>query len=71
MKIKLTLFSILISFAAVSQIRLPSLASSHMVLQQNDSVTLWGWSGPDEKVVITTGWNNKKDSTKSNNGWRF
>lgn len=71
MKIKFTLLALFISFAAFSQIRLPSLVSSGMVLQQNDSITLWGWSGPDEKVVITTGWNNKKDSTKSNNGAKW
>lgn len=33
-----------------------------MVLQQQSSVALWGWSSPSEKIFVTTSWNNKTDS---------
>lgn len=63
-------------FSAVSinsQIRLPAVFSSNMVLQQRDSVTLWGWADPMEKIAITTSWNNQTDTivTKSNARWEL
>jgi sialate O-acetylesterase len=42
-----------------ANIILPSVISSNMVLQQNDSVKLWGWSDIGEIVWITTSWNNQ------------
>lgn len=44
----------------VAQLRLPAIISSGMVLQQQDSATLWGWAGPSEKVNIITSWNNQR-----------
>ncbi|MDP4251914.1 MAG: sialate O-acetylesterase [Bacteroidota bacterium] len=64
-KMKRLIFSILclsgtkISFA---DIRLPSVIGNNMVLQQQSSAKLWGWSAPAEKIYITTSWNNKTDS---------
>jgi sialate O-acetylesterase len=56
---------------ADGQLRLPSIISPGMVLQQNDSVALWGWAGAGEKVFITTSWNSRLDSTVTNNGARW
>ncbi|MGC4036550.1 MAG: hypothetical protein QM764_11355 [Chitinophagaceae bacterium] len=64
-------FLLLISVQSFSQLRLPSVLSSGMVLQQNDSVSLWGWSQPAEKIFVTTGWNNQTDSTIADNGARW
>ena len=46
-------FSAIIAPAAV---RLPSILGSHMVLQQNSEVKLWGWCSPAEKITIKTNW---------------
>lgn len=56
-----------------SQLRLPSIISSGMVLQQNDSCTLWGWGNPSEKIVITTSWNGRSDTASVNNraNWKI
>lgn len=56
-----------------AQLRLPAVVSSHMVLQQNDSVLLWGWGNAGEKVFVTTSWNSKTDSALTGNGakWRL
>ena len=51
---------------AQAQLRLPGILSSNMVLQQNDSVTLWGWADPLEKIFVTTSWNNHTDSVVTN-----
>lgn len=47
---------------SAANIRLPALVSSNMVLQQQSTVKVWGWSSPAEKIRITTSWNNKTDS---------
>jgi len=48
-----------ISFFAKSNIRLPDIINDNMVLQQQSEVKLWGWGEPNEKVTVTTSWNNK------------
>lgn len=58
---------ILSGFSVSAQLRLPSILSSGMVLQQRDSVSFWGWAGPGEKVFVTTSWNNRTDSTITTN----
>jgi len=48
-------FSVLVLFAAetaYSYVRLPHLISDGMVLQRDDSVRIWGWASPGEKVVV-------------------
>ena len=57
----------LVNFFSFAQLRLPSVISSGMVLQQNDSVSLWGWGDPGEKVAVTTSWDNKTYSANINN----
>lgn len=74
---KILLHSILLAFAVcnasvmTAQLRLPAIIGSGMVLQQNDSATLWGWAGPSEKVNIVTSWNNQRyeASTDRNAHW--
>jgi len=53
-------FLLLVSITpAYSNIRLPGIIGSNMVLQQQSQVKLWGWGEPGEKVIVTTSWNNK------------
>jgi len=42
----------LIALPACSQARLPNVLSSHMVLQRNQPIHLWGWASPDENVTV-------------------
>jgi len=67
------IFFALHQVVAVAQLRLPSLLSSNMVLQQNDSVLLWGQGNPAEKVFVTTSWNAHTDSAITGNGaqWKL
>jgi sialate O-acetylesterase len=64
---------LLLSLQSKSQLRLPAIISSGMVLQQNDSSSLWGWGNPGEKILITAGWNGKTDTVTVNNraNWRI
>jgi len=68
------LFFLLVNCSLLSaQLRLPAIISSGMVLQQNDSVALWGWGSPSETISITTGWNNQEyKATVSNRAkWKI
>ena len=66
---------ILLFFSSHSeaQLRLPAIISSGMVLQQNDSASLWGWGNPAERILVTTSWNGKTDTATVNNraNWKI
>lgn len=64
----LAIVFLLIGFPALSNIRLPSVLSSNMVLQQQSVVRLWGWADPGEGVFITTSWSGKTDSVWGSRG---
>jgi sialate O-acetylesterase len=72
-KLYVLLFTVIYSSVLFSQLRLPAIISSGMVLQQNDSASLWGWGNPGEKVFITPSWNNRTDSaiTTNNANWKI
>jgi sialate O-acetylesterase len=42
----------LIALPACPQARLPNVLSSHMVVQRNQPIHLWGWASPGESVAI-------------------
>lgn len=44
---------------ARANVKLPSIISNNMVLQQQTKVALWGWASPGEKISILTSWNGR------------
>ena len=38
--------------AARGEVRLPKVFSSHMVMQQDKPLIVWGWAQPNEKVTV-------------------
>lgn len=59
------------TFYSFAEVRLPSVMADNMVLQQQSSVALWGWSNASEKIVVTTSWNNKTDSVYASRDARW
>jgi sialate O-acetylesterase len=72
---KLITFYFLIGFficaACFSQLRLPTVLSSGMVIQQNDSVTLWGWGYNGQPVKCVASWSNDTSTTTVSNWGRW
>lgn len=70
-KLLLTCSLVLFVVSGWSNITLPSLVSSDMVLQQNTEIRLWGWGEPLEEVEIVTSWNGEvvKTVTDSHANW--
>ena len=52
------LLTIVLAFATTSEatVRLPKILGSHMVLQRESEVTIWGWAEPGEKVEVRGEW---------------
>lgn len=44
-------------------IKLPTIFSDNMVLQQNSEATIWGWSEPGSLIEIKASWNSSKIKT--------
>jgi sialate O-acetylesterase len=65
------LFFLLLGFRGFSNIRLPSILGSNMVLQQQSEVKLWGWADPGEGVFVTASWSGKTDSVWGSRGARW
>lgn len=51
----------------VCNITLPAILASHMVLQQQTEIKLWGWCEPTEEVKIRVSWDTATYAAKGNN----
>ncbi len=54
---------LLFSTSLYSKIKLPSIISEHMVIQQNANVPIWGWGKTGEIVKVKGSWMDKAVST--------
>jgi len=59
----LTISLILFSSSIFAQIKLPSVISNNMVLQQQFEAPIWGWAKPDEKISVKASWDQKEITT--------
>ncbi|WBL24672.1 sialate O-acetylesterase [Zunongwangia sp. HGR-M22] len=66
---KSTLIAICVFFSLQlnAQIKLPSLFSDDMILQQQAQVPIWGWGEANAEYQIFTSWDQKTYKAKSNN----
>ncbi len=48
-----------------AEIKLPSVFTDNMVLQQKTSVAIWGWAGSKANVTVKTSWNKKTYDCKA------
>ena len=49
------LLSLVWAAPARAEIRLPKVIGDHMVIQQSQPATIWGWADAGEKVVVEMG----------------
>ncbi|MDD2710933.1 MAG: sialate O-acetylesterase [Verrucomicrobiae bacterium] len=50
--------------------KLPSIFSDHMVLQQGRPVPVWGWAGPGEKITVTFAGQTVRATAARNGRWQ-
>jgi len=67
MKINLSLLLLLYcSFtSANAKVKLPSIFSDHMVLQQEANVQIWGWAKPGAKISLSPSWSKETTIVKA------
>jgi sialate O-acetylesterase len=51
-------------------VKLPSVFSSHMVLQRDQAVAVWGWAGAGEVVAVSLGDQSKQATADEHGKWR-
>ncbi|MDT3402776.1 sialate O-acetylesterase [Mucilaginibacter terrae] len=66
-----TIIFIALSIAANAQVKLASIFTSNMVLQQKTDAPIWGWDKPGKPVAVTTSWNNKTYKTTTDNAGKW
>lgn len=74
MKIKILLILIIAVFynsESRAQVKLASLFTDNMILQQQAQDPVWGWDKPGTTIKITTSWNNRHYSTITNNAGKW
>ncbi len=64
-----TLCLIFVSIASAQDLKLPSVFGSHMVMQREMPVPVWGWAAPDEKVTVTFRDQTKTATADSDGKW--
>ena len=65
-------FLIFISTVLNAEVKLPAILGSGMVLQQQTDAAIWGKANANKTVKVTTSWNKKSYSVKSdsNGSWK-
>lgn len=65
MRFLLIFFLCLPSFSIA--VHMPEIFASHMVMQRNSDVKIWGWGKPREKVTVLTSWDEGAYETEVDN----
>lgn len=53
-----------------ADVKLPAIFGSHMVLQQNQPINVWGWAEPGESVTVTFGKNSASAKADQDGNWK-
>nr|WP_294895279.1 sialate O-acetylesterase [uncultured Pedobacter sp.] len=67
----LSILLLFISLSGFSQVKMASIFTDNMVLQQEAKVAIWGWSNTNEQVVISTSWDKQNYTAKPDKNGRF
>ena len=55
--------------AVQAEVKLPSVFSDHMVLQQGQRLPVWGWADPGEAVTVSVAGQTKKTKAGKDGAW--
>jgi len=56
--------------ALAAQVRLPAVVGDHMVIQQDQPVTIWGWAGKGEAIAVRLAGQERKAAAAADGMWR-
>jgi len=52
-----------------ADVKLPNIIGSHMIIQREKPVRIWGWADPGEKVMVRFGQDSETDTADENGKW--
>jgi len=52
-----------------SQVKLPGIFGDHMVIQRDQTVPVWGWAAPNEKLIVKFRTQTKETTADRNGRW--
>src|SRR3982751_2717010 len=55
----------------LAEVRLPRVFGSHMVLQREKPITVWGWSNPNEIITVSLGNESQKTTANARGEWKL
>ncbi|MCP4786203.1 MAG: sialate O-acetylesterase [Fuerstiella sp.] len=61
--------SAIVALPARADVKLPAVLDSHMVIQRDQPVRIWGWADADEKVTVTLGEETQAASADAAGQW--
>ena len=67
----LLLLIIISSHTLYGEVKLPAIFGDNMVLQQNSDAAIWGTASKNASVRVTTSWNKKSYSTRSDSDGKW
>lgn len=53
-----------------ANVKLPSVLASHMVLQRDKPIPIWGWADPGEEVTVQLGEKTEKTKADDKGDWK-
>jgi sialate O-acetylesterase len=65
------ILAMLTAASAKAEIRLPKIFGSHMVIQQDKPIVVWGWDQPGQDVTANIGANSAKATTTKDGEWKI
>src|SRR5450755_3415743 len=68
--IYLFLAGFLLVLSAFPQVKMPGIFGDHMVLQRDQPVSVWGWSTPNEKLIVKINQQVKETKADRTGNWR-
>lgn len=60
---KIILFILFLVPSIIAEVKLPSILSDNMVIQQDTEVNIWGWAQPGEQIAVKGDWQHVGKST--------
>jgi sialate O-acetylesterase len=59
-----------VDFTLQAEVRLPKVFGSHMVLQQDKPIVVWGWAEPNEAVTVEIAGQSQKAQANDRGEWK-
>jgi len=67
----ITAAALLMTQAAVAELRTPAFVGDHMVIQRDMEAPLWGWADPGDTVTVSLAWQTHRTTANDEGRWEI